>query len=50
VLITLFITVVVVVVVVGSANFCGWRGVVWSARRFPTVVFRFSRPEPLLFL
>src|SRR5215510_10155041 len=32
-----------------SANFCGYRGVTWSAQRVPTAVNLFSRPEPLLF-
>jgi hypothetical protein len=34
-----------------SANFCGERGVAWSARRIPHGrQSQFSRPEPLLFL
>jgi hypothetical protein len=33
-----------------SANFCGQRGVMWSARRIPYGhLSQFSRPEPLLF-
>jgi hypothetical protein len=33
-----------------SANFCGQRGVTWSAQRIPTAVNLFSRPEPPLLL
>ena len=34
-----------------SANFCGWRGVAWSAQRVPTAVkLCFLDLEPLLFL
>ena len=33
-----------------SANFCGYRGVTWSAQRIPTAVNLFSGPEPLLFI
>jgi hypothetical protein len=33
-----------------SANFCGERGVTWSAQRIPTTVNRFSRPGASTFL
>jgi hypothetical protein len=31
-----------------SANFCGYRGVSWSAQRIPTAVFWFSRGQAYL--